>query len=295
MTEGILLSGIGSFYTVKTPEGTVEARARGRLKKDGVKLYIGDRVELENEKGTFAIVNVKTRKNFVIRPAVANVDQIVVVIANASPDPNFKQIDKLLAFLKHSNLDVAICVNKSDLDGEYDLKSIYEKAGYKVTVTSTENEKQDFSELKEMLKGKVSAFAGCSGVGKSSLINMMDCGELRVTGEVGKINRGRHTTTHASLIELESGGFIADTPGFSVVDLTDIPKEELSGCFIEFSEFADDCKFYGCTHTKEPDCAVKNAVENNLISKERYESYLGIYDELLNIYPTYKKTKESKR
>lgn len=291
MIEGILLSGFGSFYTVKTSEGTVEARARGRLKKEGIKLYIGDRVELENEKGTYAIVGIKERKNFVIRPAVANVDQIVVVIANASPDPNFKQIDKLLAFLEYSKLNISICINKADLEGEFNLKEIYEKAGYKVTVISATDENSDSSELKEILKDKITAFAGCSGVGKSSLINMLDCGNLCLTGEVGKINRGRHTTTHASLIELDFGGFIADTPGFSVVDLTKVPKEELSDCFIEFSEYSDNCKFNGCMHIGEPDCGVRDAVEKGLISKERYQSYTEIFEELSNIYPTYRKTK----
>ena len=289
MIEGILLSGFGSFYTVKTPKGTFEARARGRLKKDGVKLYIGDKVELENEKGTLAITGVKERKNFVIRPAVANVDQIVVVIANASPDPNFKQIDKLLAFLEYNNLDDVLCVNKADLSGEYDLKSIYKKAGYKVIVTSANDENYDLNELKDVLKDKISAFAGCSGVGKSSLINTLERGGICLTGEVGKINRGRHTTTHASLIELNFGGFIADTPGFSVVDLTKLEKEDLSNCFIEFSGFSHECRFDGCCHVSEPDCGVRKAVSEGKISRERYESYLSIFEELSNIYPTYKK------
>ncbi len=288
MKEGILLSGYGSFYTVKTDDGKVEARARGRLKKDNVKLYIGDKVELENEKGTYAITGVKDRKNFLIRPAVANVDQIIVVVANASPNPNFKQIDKLLTFLEYKGLDVIICVNKTDLDGIFDLKGVYEKAGYRVVSTVAKDIESESAELKDILKDKISAFAGCSGVGKSSLINLIKKTGERTTGDIGKTNRGRHTTTHASLIELEFGGLIADTPGFSVVDLTLIPKDELKDCFIEFLDFEGKCKFNGCTHIKEPGCTVKNAVENGLISQSRYNSYTEIYEELSDLIPSYK-------
>ncbi len=280
--NGLLLKGYGSFYTVKTDIGVIEARARGRLKMDNVKLLIGDRVVLEKEQDTYAITGVMERKNSLIRPAVANVDQIIVVIAKAEPAPNFKQIDKLLCFLEYNNLDVSICINKADLDCGEDIAGVYEKAGYKVVVLSA-LEQNGGNELSELLNGKVSAFAGCSGVGKSSLINMLDNGFNRLTGEVGKIKRGKHTTTHASLLELECGGFIADTPGFSVVDLSVVPKEELYTCFPEFRDEGEACRFVGCTHTSEPGCRIKELLEDGSISRSRYESYLAFYDELSQI------------
>ena len=276
---GILVKGYGSFYTVSTDEGYIEARARGRLKGTKQRLYIGDRVVLEKEQETYAIVDVLERKNSIIRPAVANIDQIVVVIAAASPDPNYKQTDKLLAFLEYSGLDVSICINKSDLENCDEIKQTYEKAGYKVIVTSSAKE-QGIENLKELLKDKLTAFAGCSGVGKSSLINSINRQFMQKTGEVGKIERGRHTTTYASLLPLDFGGYIIDTPGFSVIDISNIEKQDLTNGFREFNEYSPMCRFTGCTHKNAADCKVIEMVEKGVISRNRYNSYLELFDEL---------------
>lgn len=279
---GILVKGYGSFYTVSTDEGYIEARARGRLKGTKQRLYIGDRVVLEKEQETYAIVDVLERKNSIIRPAVANIDQIVVVIAAASPDPNYKQTDKLLAFLEYSGLDVSICINKSDLENCDEIKQTYEKAGYKVIVTSSAKE-QGIENLKELLKDKLTAFAGCSGVGKSSLINSINRQFMQKTGEVGKIERGRHTTTYASLLPLDFGGYIIDTPGFSVIDISNIEKQNLTNYFREFNEYSPMCRFNGCTHKNAADCKVIEMVEKGVISRNRYNSYLELFDELSQI------------
>ena len=246
------------------------------------RLYIGDKVVLEKEQDTYVVVDVLERKNSIIRPAVANVDQIVVVIAAASPDPNYKQTDKLLTFLEYSNLDVSICINKSDLENCEEIKQTYEKAGYKVIITSTAKE-EGLENLKELLKDKVTAFAGCSGVGKSSLINAINSQFIQKTGEVGKIERGRHTTTHASLLPLEFGGYIIDTPGFSVVDITKIEKQDLTNYFREFNQFSHQCRFTGCTHKNAADCKVMEMVEKGVISENRYKSYLELFEELSQI------------
>ncbi len=277
--RGLLINGFGSFYYVMIDGKTYEARARGRIKKENIRLLIGDIVTVEEQSGTYAITGVLPRKNSLIRPAVANVDQIIVVIAAAEPSPNYKQTDKLLGLLEYNNFDVSICINKSDLADYAEIQRVYTNAGYNVTVTSTVDGKTDITPLKDVLKGKVSAFAGCSGVGKSSLINMLDENFARTTGEVGKIKRGKHTTTHATLLPLKFGGFIADTPGFSVVDLSEIDKNELAFCFKEFEQYFGQCKFSGCTHINEPGCIVKKLAEEGKIEKSRYESYVSLFEE----------------
>ena len=174
------------------------------------------------------------------------------------------------------------CINKADIADCSEIENVYTSAGYNVTVISATEEKTSITPLKNILKDKVSAFAGCSGVGKSSLINLLDSSFDRVTGEVGKIKRGKHTTTHASLLPLEFGGFVADTPGFSVVDLSEIAPENLKECFKEFVYFFGKCKFAGCTHINEPGCIIKQLVDSGKISKNRYESYKILYEEALN-------------
>lgn len=280
--EGLLIKGFGSFYTVKTPEGTFEARARGRIKNNKIRLLIGDRVLIEKEQETYAIVDVLERKNHIIRPAVANVDSIIAVIAAASPDPNYKQTDKLLAFLEYEGLDVKICINKSDLDECEEISRVYERAGYDVVVTSTV-ENTGIESLKEFMKDKITAFAGCSGVGKSSLINAVNSEFVQKTGSVGKIKRGRHTTTYASLMPLKFGGYIIDTPGFSVIDIAKIPPEKLSDCFREFRRYSGECCFRDCTHKGAKGCKITEMTEKGEIPKSRYESYISLLEEACSI------------
>ena len=281
--EGFIIQGVGGIYKIMTDAGVVDAIARGRLKKEGIKPVIGDKVVLEKEADSYAIVSVAERKNCLIRPAVANVDQMIVVIAAAQPDPNFKQTDKLLTMLEYAGHDVKICINKTDIENGEEFGKIYEEAGYKVVFVSG-TEAKGIKALENLLKDKITAFAGCSGVGKSSLINAIDPSFSLETKSVGKIKRGTHTTTHARLLPLPFGGFIADTPGFSVVDITHIPKEELFNCFPEMRGPAEECRFPGCSHTKERECGIISALENGKISKERYESYLDFYQELAAIY-----------
>lgn len=280
--NGLLLNGFGSFYNVMVDGNIVEARARGRIKQEKIRLLIGDNVTLEEESGTYAITSVQPRMNCLIRPAVANVDQIVVVVAAAEPDPNYKQTDKLLALLEYNNYDVHICINKADIADCSEIEQVYKSAGYDVTVISATDKKASIDPLKDILKDKISAFAGCSGVGKSSLINLIDSSFDRTTGEVGKIKRGKHTTTHASLLPLEFGGYVADTPGFSVVDLSEIALPELQSCFKEFAKCFGECKFSGCTHINEPGCAVKELVAQGSISQSRYDSYKALCEEALS-------------
>lgn len=281
--EGFIIQGVGGIYKIMTDTGVVDAIARGRLKKEGIKPVIGDKVVLEKEADSYAITMVRERKNCLIRPAVANVDQMIAVIAASQPDPNFKQTDKLLVMLEKAGHNIKICINKTDLEDGEKFGSVYEKAGYEVVYVSG-TEKKGIEDLKALLKDKITAFAGCSGVGKSSLINAIEPSFSLETKAVGKIKRGTHTTTHARLLPLSFGGFIADTPGFSVVDITHIEKEDLFKCFPEMITPSAECRFVGCSHRNEPDCGVILSVENGEISRERYESYLAFYEELASIY-----------
>lgn len=281
--NGLIIQGVGGIYKIMTDDGVVDAVARGRLKKEGIKPVIGDKVLLEKEADSFAITSVTERKNCLIRPAVANVDQIIVIVAAAQPDPNFKQIDKLLTMLERKKHNIKICINKTDLKNGKEIGEVYKKAGYEVIYVSGAD-KIGMDGLSSVLKDKITAFAGCSGVGKSSLINAIDPSLELETGKVGKIKRGKHTTTHARLIPLKFGGYVADTPGFSVVDITDIPKEELYTCFPEMIKPSLNCRFTGCAHINEPECGVLDAIKCGEITKERYESYVSFYEELASIY-----------
>ena len=281
MMEGVIIQGVGGIYKVSVDGKIVDAIARGRIKKEGIKPVIGDRVCLEKEADSFAVAKILERKNCLIRPAVANIDQIIVVIAATQPDPSFKQTDKLLVMLEYADYPIIVCINKTDLENGEAFGAVYEKAGYPVYYVSTA-EHTGIDALKDIMKDKVTAFAGCSGVGKSSLVNAIDPAYALETGAVGKIKRGRHTTTHAKLLPLKFGGFIADTPGFSVVDITHIPKESLYQCFLEMRNL--QCRFTGCSHTNEPGCAVLEKYHAGEISKERYDSYLALYTELAALH-----------
>ena len=280
-TEGRILRSLSGFYDVQTPGGLITCRARGILRKAGNSPLTGDLVEISVEKGKGMVERILPRKNHFIRPAVANVDALVVFAANVNPVTEPFLIDRVAAIAGDQNVDVYLCVNKCDLDPAYDLVRIYEHAGFPVICTSAETG-EGVQELRSLLEGKLTAFTGNSGVGKSSILNRL-APELKLeTGEVSeKLGRGRHTTRHVELYRLGEDTYVADTPGFSSFDTDQmelILKENLQYAFPDFGSFIGKCRFDDCSHRKEPDCAVRGAVEAGEIEKSRYESYLKLYE-----------------
>ena len=285
--QGKIIRGIAGFYYVHVVEsGVYECKAKGIFRKDGLKPLVGDDVEIEilDEKDMEGnIMKILPRRNDLIRPAVANIDQALVVFAAAKPKPHFQLLDRFLVMMESKEIPAILCFNKSDIvdDAEIaSLKEIYENCGYPLLFTSAKEE-TNIDELKELLRGKTTAIAGPSGVGKSSLINQLQSGVKMETGSISrKIERGKHTTRHSELIVLEEGSYIMDTPGFSSLYVGDMEKEELKYCFPEFSAYEGKCRFNGCSHTHEPGCAVREAVEEGKIHRMRYEDYTFLYREL---------------
>ena len=285
--QGKIIRGIAGFYYVHVVEsGIYECKAKGIFRKDGIKPLVGDDVEIEilDEKDMEGnIMQILPRRNDLIRPAVANIDQALVVFAAAKPKPHFQLLDRFLVMMESKEIPAILCFNKSDIvdDAEIaSLKEIYENCGYPLLFTSAKEE-TNIDELKELLRGKTTAIAGPSGVGKSSLINQLQSGVKMETGSISrKIERGKHTTRHSELIVLEEGSYIMDTPGFSSLYVGDMEKEELKYCFPEFSAYEGKCRFNGCSHTHEPGCAVREAVEEGKIHRMRYEDYTFLYREL---------------
>ena len=285
--QGKIIRGIAGFYYVHVVESVVyECKAKGIFRKDGLKPLVGDDVEIEilDEKDMEGnIMQILPRRNDLIRPAVANIDQALVVFAAAKPKPHFQLLDRFLVMMESKEIPAILCFNKSDIvdDAEIaSLKEIYENCGYPLLFTSAKEE-TNIDELKELLRGKTTAIAGPSGVGKSSLINQLQSGVKMETGSISrKIERGKHTTRHSELIVLEEGSYIMDTPGFSSLYVGDMEKEELKYCFPEFSAYEGKCRFNGCSHTHEPGCAVREAVEEGKIHRMRYEDYTFLYREL---------------
>lgn len=295
---GKIIKGIAGFYyiyissadeDVCTPyEGVYECKAKGIFRNEGVKPLVGDNVEIEildeaNKKGN--IVKILERKNSLIRPAVANVDQALVIFAAAKPTPNLNLLDRFLISMEMSKVESIICFNKTDVaDEDYvnHLRDIYFSCGYKVICTSTVDG-SGVEQLKSILKGKTTVLAGPSGVGKSSMTNAIIPEACMQTGGISKkIERGKHTTRHSELFTIQKDTFLFDTPGFSSLYVNNLEKEDLMWYFPEFDKFNDKCRFQGCVHINEPDCAVKDALREGLISKSRYDNYLLIYDELKN-------------
>ena len=280
-TEGRIVRSLSGFYDVRTPGGLITCRARGILRKEGNSPLTGDLVEISVEKGKGMVEKILPRKNHFIRPAVANVDALVVFAANVNPVTEPFLIDRVAAIAGDQNVDVYLCVNKCDLDPAIDLVRIYEHAGFPVIRTSAETG-EGVAELRDLLTGKLTAFTGNSGVGKSSILNRL-APELKLeTGEVSeKLGRGRHTTRHVELFPLGENTYVADTPGFSSFDTDQmelILKENLQYAFPDFGRFLGKCRFDDCSHRKEPDCAVRSAVEAGEIEKSRYDSYLKLYE-----------------
>ena len=269
-----------------TDDGLVSCRARGILRKEGNSPLTGDIVEISVEHGKGMVERILPRKNSFIRPAVANIDMLIVFAANVNPVTEPFLIDRVAAIAGDQEVQVVLCVNKCDLDRAVDLVRIYEHAGFPVIRASAETG-EGVEELRQLIRGKLTAFTGNSGVGKSSMLNRL-CPELALpTGEVSeKLGRGRHTTRHVELYRLEEDTYVADTPGFSSFDTDQmeiILKENLQYAFPDFGEFIGSCQFHDCSHRKEPGCAVTAAVAAGEIEKSRYDSYLRLYEKASQI------------
>lgn len=284
--EGRILRSISGFYDVRTPAGVISCRARGILRKEGSSPLTGDMVQITVEKGKGMVERILPRKNSFIRPAVANIDALVVFAANVNPVTEPFLIDRVAAIAGDQEVPVILCVNKCDLDPAIDLTRIYRNAGFPVICASAETG-EGVEELRNLIRGKLTAFTGNSGVGKSSMLNRL-CPELALpTGEVSeKLGRGRHTTRHVELYRLEEDTYVADTPGFSSFDTDQmevILKENLQYAFPDFAPYIGECQFHDCSHRKEPGCAVTEAVAAGKIEKTRYESYLRLYEKASQI------------
>ena len=278
---GRILRSISGFYDVQTPEGLISCRARGVLRKEGNTPLTGDMVEITVEKGKGMVERILPRKNRFIRPAVANIDALVIFAANVNPVTEPFLIDRVAAIAGDQEVPVILCINKCDLDPAIDLVRIYRNAGFSVILASAETG-EGVEALRELIRGKLTAFTGNSGVGKSSMLNRL-CPELALpTGEVSdKLGRGRHTTRHVELYRLEENTYVADTPGFSSFDTDQmeiILKENLQYAFPDFGRFIGSCQFHDCSHRKEPGCAVRAALEDGQIEQTRYDSYLRLYE-----------------
>ena len=289
MTEkvtGRIIRSISGFYDVQIPGRVISCRARGILRKEGNSPLTGDMVEITVERGKGMEEKILPRRNSFVRPAVANVDALVVFAANVNPITEPFLIDRVAAIAGDQEVQVVICVNKCDLDPAIDLVRIYKHAGFQVICTSAETG-DGVEQLRQLLTGKLVAFTGNSGVGKSSILNRL-CPELQLpTGEVSeKLGRGRHTTRHVELYALGEDTYVADTPGFSSFDTDQmdvILKENLQYAFPDFGRYLSDCQFRDCSHRKEPGCAVRAALESGDIEKTRYDSYLRLYDKASQI------------
>ena len=278
---GRIIRSLSGFYDVQTPEGVVTCRGRGSLRRTGETPLTGDMVEISVEKGKGMVETILPRTNRFIRPAVANVDALVVFAANANPVTEPFLIDRVAAIAGDQEVSVYICINKCDLDPAEDLERIYRRAGFPVILASAETG-EGVEQLRELIRGKLTAFTGNTGVGKSSMLNAL-CPELHLaTGEVSeKLGRGRHTTRHVELYCLGEDTFVADTPGFSSFDTEQMDvllKENLQYTFPDFAPYLGDCQFRDCTHRKEPGCSIRAALEAGNIEKTRYESYLRLYE-----------------
>ena len=286
MKQGRIIRSISGFYDVQTEGKVISCRARGILRKTGETPLTGDMVEITVEKGKGMVEKILPRRNSFVRPAVANIDALVVFAANVNPVTEPFLIDRVAAIAGDQEVPVYLCVNKCDLDPAVDLVRIYTHAGFTVIPTSAETG-EGVEELANLLKGKLVAFTGNSGVGKSSILNRL-CPELALpTGEVSeKLGRGRHTTRHVELYSLGEETYVADTPGFSSFDTDQmdvILKENLQYAFPDFGPYVGSCQFHDCSHRREPGCAVTAALAAGEIEETRYDSYLRLYEKASQI------------
>ncbi len=283
MIKGIIVKGIGGFYYVKAEDGNLyECKARGVFRKEKITPTIGDRVEIDVKNNKGSITKIEERTNCLVRPSVANIDAIVIVVAATSPEPNLFLIDKMLINAHKNEIEPIICINKTDLAKRDDIVKIYTDIGYKVIETSIE-EINSLEILMPYLQNKVTAFAGLSGVGKSSLLSLITDSSLQTGSVSEKIQRGKHTTRHIELFEIGDNSYVLDTPGFGSLEVEDIKADELSNFFPEMEDVKSQCRFRGCSHINEPDCAVKELINTGELSESRYESYTQLYTQLKSI------------
>lgn len=285
--QGKIIKGIAGFYYVQTEEaGVYECKAKGIFRKEKQKPLVGDNVELsvtdeENKKGNIDVL--LPRNNELIRPAVANIDQVLVIFAASKPKPNLNLLDRFLVSMERQGVPAVICFNKLDTVDEEEmdrLKETYAGSGYPVLFCSAVR-REGIDRIHEVLDQKTTAVAGPSGVGKSSLVNLLAPEAQMQTGAISeKIDRGRHTTRHSEILKIAPRTYICDTPGFSSLAVWEMEKEELRSCFAEFTPYEGECRFLGCTHTHEPGCRVKEALEAGKISRGRYQNYLEMYAQL---------------
>lgn len=284
--DGLIYKALGGFYYVRTPAGDLECRARGLFRKEDVSPMVGDRVTVEpTQPGSGSVVAIHPRRNSLLRPTVANIDRLVLVVSAAQPDPNPLVIDKLTAIAACRNIPVVVVLSKTDLREVEQWQDIYTRCGYPVYPVNSLSG-QGVAPLHDLLREGLTVFCGNSGAGKSSLLNALYPDLTLATGEISKkLGRGRHTTRHVELYPTGEG-YIADTPGFSAVEFLQfqrIPPRELAGCFPEFAPHLAGCRFGDCSHTTERDCAVRAAVEAGEIPPSRHQSYCTIYNELKQV------------
>lgn len=286
MNKNIILKGIGGFYYVRTPdEKIIECKAKGKFRNMSISPVAGDIVDIDCEQETNIISNIHPRKNQFVRPPFANLDLIIMVVSTIEPSPNFLVLDKMCAIARHKNAEVAIVITKTDLSAFKEVKEIYEKSGFRVFTTADVDTVQ-LDGLKKLMQGKLCAFSGNSGVGKSTLLNKLFPQLSLQTNEISqKLGRGKHTTRQVEIFDM-GDCMVADTPGFSSLELDKenfISKTDLQYAFVEFEQYIGKCKFYDCSHTTEVGCAVLKAVKEGEIAQSRHESYMTLYNRQKNI------------
>lgn len=287
--QGLIIENISNLYYIEAKDGEIyEAIARGKFKKDEIIPTVGDKVEIDiiDKKNRKAIIDkIETREIYIKRPKLANITQIVYVVSSKDPKPDLLMLDKQLAFAELLDIKATIILNKTDLDKEEQfkaIKNIYEKIGYKVLETQAK-EKKGIKDVKKILKNNINAFSGNSGVGKSTLINGIFNADITQEGEISKKNKkGKNTTTTIKLYKIDENSYIADTPGFSTFDISEIESRCLAKYFREFKKKIENCEFVGCTHIKEEKCGIKEAIKDGKIDESRYKSFCKIYEILKN-------------
>lgn len=283
--QGKIIRGIGGFYYINAGNSIYECKAKGSFRKDGIRPLVGDDciIDILDEKNRLAnITSILPRHSEIIRPAVANVDQAMIIFAISRPEPNFNLLDRFIIQISHKDLPCIIVINKMDLaddDQRREIEEAYVACGCRVVFTSVSN-REGVEEIRKLIKGKTTTVAGPSGVGKSSMINLLQSAVKMQTGVLSdKIDRGKHTTRHSELIPIDEDTYILDTPGFSSLNLFDVSTDTLKDYYYEFEDYAAECRFLDCKHISEPDCGVKKAVESGEVSRLRYENYLTLYRE----------------